>query len=139
VTGRQIRKFWEDEIDHVFATDPARRFGGWLPRPSGMSMRFDSSAPAGQRVREILVGDAPLEDERTYTITACEREGDVSDRLCRIDGVKDAKVLEIDAHEAVRSYLKRHPHVSPKREGRVVAIDLSRELRTQMSANTTTP
>src|SRR5690606_648312 len=33
VTGKQLRDFWEQEIENVFATDATRRFGGWLPRP----------------------------------------------------------------------------------------------------------
>src|SRR5690606_40912949 len=56
VTGKQLRDFWEQEIENVFATDATRRFGGWLPRPSGMTLRFAASAAPGHRVQEIRVG-----------------------------------------------------------------------------------
>jgi len=132
VSGRQLRAFWERELENVFAKDPARRFGGWVPRPSGMTVRFRADAPRGQRVESILVGGEPLDDDRLYTLAACEREGDAPDMLCRIPGAVETKLLPFDAHEAVRRYLARHPNATATREGRVVATDLPRVLRSQL-------
>lgn len=132
VTGRQLRDFWEREIENAFARDARKRFGGWLPRPSGLQVRFDSSAEPGQRVLDIKVNGEPLDDDRLYTLTACEREGDKPDTLCRIPNAKDTRLLEIDAHDAVRAYLARHPDVRRELEKRVVAIDIPEVLRTQL-------
>src|SRR5690606_29724677 len=129
VTGKQLRDFWERELENVFATDATRRFGGWLPRPSGMTVRFVASAAPGHRVREIRVGGEPVDDRRLYTITACEREGDAADNLCRMTNVRDAKVVAIDAHEAVRRYLREHGTAKAVREDRVVGLDLPRVMR----------
>lgn len=131
VTGKQLRDFWERELENVFATDATQRFGGWLPRPSGMTVRFVAAAPPGHRVREIRVGGELVDDTRSYTITACEREGDAADNLCRITNVREAKVVAIDVHEAVRRYLREHGTAKPAREGRVVGLDLPRVLRSQ--------
>lgn len=131
VTGAQLRAFWEQEIENALSPDLSRRFGGWLPRPSGMTLRFEAGAPKGQRVREILVGGEPLEDDRVYTLTACLREGDDPDTLCRIRNAKNVRVLDFDAHEAVRRYLAKHPEVRARLEGRAVAEDLPPVLRTQ--------
>src|SRR5690606_18835879 len=95
VTGQQLRAFWERELENVFAADPAKRFGGWVPRPSGLTLEFEARAPAGQRVRDVRVHGEPLDDERVYTLTACEREGDRPDTLCRIAGVADPVVLDV--------------------------------------------
>lgn len=132
VSGAQLRAFWEQELENVFARDAEKQFGGWLPRPSGMTLRFEAKAPFGNRVREILVHGEPLEDERLYTVTACQREGDVPDTLCRIRGARDVQVLDFDAHEAVRRYLARHPHATAHLEGRASATDLPPLLRTQL-------
>ena len=132
VTGRQLRAFWEREAEHVFATDPSKLFGGWLPRPSGMSVRFAAHAPEGHRVREIRVGGELLEDDREYTLVACEREGDEPDKLCRIPHVKEPRVLGLDAHEAVRSYLAKHSPLPAPEGGRVVAVDLPPVVRSQV-------
>ncbi len=132
VTGRQLRAFWERETEHVFAEDPAKLFGGWLPRPSGMTVRFAAHAPEGHRVREIQVGGKPLEDDRAYTLVACEREGDEPDKLCRIPHVKEPRVLGLDAHEAVRQYLARHSPLAAPTNKRVVADDLPPVVRSQV-------
>lgn len=131
VSGKQLQAFWEQEMENVFAKDASKRFGGWLPRPSGMTVRFEAGAPVGQRVRSIEVHGEPLDEDRLYTVAACLREGDAPDTLCRIRNAKDVKVLDYDAHEAVRRYLARHPEVARGLEGRAVAEDLPAVLRSQ--------
>jgi len=132
VKGRQLRAFWERELEHVFASDPEKLFGGWVPRPSGMTVRFAAHAPEGRLVREIRVGGEPLEEEREYTLVACEREGDEPDKLCRIPHVREPRVLGLDAHEAVRQYLARHSPLSAPEGERVVAVDLPSVVRSQV-------
>jgi len=124
VTGRQLRAFWERETEHGCAADPAKLFGGWLPRPSGMTVRFAAHAPEGQRVRRIRVGGRPLEDDRADTMVACEREGDEPDKLCRIPHVREPRFLGLDAHWAVREYLAKHSPLAAPDGERVVAVDL---------------
>ncbi|MHB1559184.1 MAG: bifunctional metallophosphatase/5'-nucleotidase, partial [Isosphaeraceae bacterium] len=131
VTGRQLRAFWESEAEHVFSPDAEKLFGGWLPRPSGMTVRLAARAATGRRVLEIRVGGEPLVDDREYTLTACEREGDRPDMLCRIPHVKEARVLDLDAHAAVRRYLARHLPLSAPVGKRVIAEDLPPVVRSQ--------
>ncbi|MBZ4402238.1 bifunctional UDP-sugar hydrolase/5'-nucleotidase [Myxococcus sp. AS-1-15] len=131
VSGRQLRAFWEQELENVFAKDPEHRFGGWLPRPSGMTVRFRAAAPKGQRVLALEVAGAPVVDSRLYTVTACERDGDAPDMLCRIPGALEPHVLDLDAHEAVRRFLAGAPRLSDALEGRAVGEDLPAVLRTQ--------
>jgi sulfur-oxidizing protein SoxB len=63
---------------------------------------------------------------------SCEREGDRPDTLCRIPHVKDPQVLGIDAHEAVRQYLRRHSPLQAPSGARVVADDLKPPVRSQV-------
>ena len=111
VTGAQLRAFWESEIDHVFADDPTRLFGGWLPRVSGMTVRFRSDRPRGQRVLSIAVNGEPLEDERVYSIAACEREGDTdaADAAERgpIRAIEGGRVIAEDLPPRVLSQYER--------------------------------
>lgn len=131
VTGAQIRAFWERELENVFARNPADRFGGWIPRPSNMSVRFNADAAPGERLQEIRVGGELLEDDRVYTLTACEREGDHPDTLCRIPNARNTRTHNLDAHDAVRRYLQKHPDATRHLEGRVVAEDRPQILRSQ--------
>jgi 2',3'-cyclic-nucleotide 2'-phosphodiesterase (5'-nucleotidase family) len=132
VSGRQLRAFWERETEHVFASDPMKLFGGWLPRPSGMTLRFAAHASDGHRVREVRIDGRLLEDDRLYTLVACEREGDDPDKLCRIPHVQEARVLSLDAHEAVRQYLAKHSPLKAPQNKRVVADDLPPVVRSQV-------
>jgi len=125
VTGAQLRAWLESEMDHVFADEPKRLFGGWLVRMAGMTVRFKANAPQGKRITEILVGGKPLDDAATYSVAACERDGDAPDTLCRIKNVKDARTLDVDVHQMVRAHLARHPEgVGGPVRGAVVAEDL---------------
>lgn len=134
VTGKQLREFFEKEIENVFSPDPERRFGGWLPRPSGMTVRFDPEAPRGQRIVELKVDGVDVQDDATYSLAACEREGDAADTVCRIPHVADATVLDVDVHHAIAKYLRREGAVSRSLAGgpRVVALGVKSPLRTQL-------
>ncbi len=133
VTGKQLREFFEREIENVLSPEPQKRFGGWLPRPSGITLRFRAGAPRGRRITEMRVGGALVEDERFYSVAACEREGDAPDTLCRIPHVRNPRVLDIDVHQAVSRYLARDGAVAKSLGGgrRVAAEDLTSPLRSQ--------
>lgn len=133
VTGRQLRDFWERELEHVYASDPEKLFGGWLPRTSGMTVRFVAHAPFGQRVKEIRVNGKPLRDDAVFTVTSCDREGDPPDTICRIPHARDVHVLGLDEHEAVRRFLAKHSPVTAAEvaPGRIVAEDLRPGVRSQ--------
>jgi 2',3'-cyclic-nucleotide 2'-phosphodiesterase (5'-nucleotidase family) len=124
VSGAQLRAFWESEIEHVFSRDPAHLFGGWLPRVAGMTVKFHAAAPAGRHVTAITIGDKPLDDAATYTLASCEREGDTPDAVCRMRGVRETRVLDLDVYGVVRGYLADHSPVSASAPGAVVAEDL---------------
>ena len=41
---------------------------GQFPQVSGLTMRVDPAAPAGERVRDVRVHGAPLDPGKTYTV-----------------------------------------------------------------------
>jgi hypothetical protein len=133
VTGAQIRDWLERELDNVFADDPVKRFGGWFVRFKGMKVTFRINAPAGSRVQEVLVGGRPLEAGRTYSMLACEREGDPDTVLCRMTGVHRPRRVDVKLHDVMVEYLARFSPVAPEVEGRVVALDGRPELLSQLS------
>ena len=133
VTGQQLREFWERETEHVYASDPSQLFGGWLPRPAGMTVKFVAHAPLGRRVKEIRVDGELIRDDGVYSVTSCDREGDPPDTICRIPHAQDVHVLDFDAHEAVRRFLVRHSPATTAEvaRDRVVAEDLPAKVRSQ--------
>ena len=131
VTGTQLLQFFERELENVFSKNTRRLFGGWVPRPAGLTFRFYANRAEGRRIVDMQVNGQPVEADRAYTITSCEREGDDFTTLCRMRDVADVALLEVDAHEAVRRYLKEHSPITMGQPLRVVPLDISAAVRSQ--------
>jgi 2',3'-cyclic-nucleotide 2'-phosphodiesterase (5'-nucleotidase family) len=113
VTGKQIFDWLEKELNNVFAKDASKRFGGWVIKFKGMSIEFKAFEPMGSRVQKVLVKGLPLDLNATYTICACERDGDPADMLCRMKNVQDAKNTTHTLHQVMKDYLKNNSPVTP--------------------------
>ncbi len=133
VTGAQIMNWLEKELNNVFAADASDRFGGWVIKFKGMQVKFLAFGEKGKRVKEVLVGGKPLVAETTYTICACEREGDPEDVLCRIKNVANAKNTPFTLHQALKNYLKANSPVEPKLQHNAMALDAPETLLTQVT------
>lgn len=131
-SGRQIRDWLEDELENVFAKDASRRFGGWLIRFKGMTMEFKAFEPMGKKVQKVEIGGAPLDLNKTYTFSACEREGDPDDVLCRMKGVKNTRTLDYTLHQAMKEYLAANSPVTPTLRQSAKILDGPQTLLTQV-------
>lgn len=131
VTGKQLKDFYEKEIENVFSANPEKLFGGWLPRPSGIHFEFKVKNPPLNRITKMEINGKKIIPTKLYTVTTCQREGDPETTMCRIPNAINTKVLDFDAHEAVRRYLKKNwPLKSPELE-RIKALDLPSTVRSQ--------
>ena len=134
VTGQQIINWLEKELENTFAKDPAKRFGGWVVRFNGMQLTFTIGNEKGKRIQSITIQGKPLDINQSYTIVACERDGDPADVICRITNVNNPTSKNIFLHDVIEEYLAAFSPVSPKLEGRVVATDAPSTLLTQVTA-----
>lgn len=123
LTGRQLKQFWEDSLEHVFAADAYGQKGGWGPRPCGMTIRVRLGAPKGERVLWMKVAGKPVKDDAVYTIATCDRPGDTEDTLCRFGGAFETRVTSVTIQQAMRSYIAKHTPIKPVIEARVSAED----------------
>lgn len=133
VTGKQIRNWLEKELNNVFAQNASERFGGWVIKFNGMKIKFHAYGEKGKRVSEVLVGDKPLDDEKTYRICACERDGDPEDMLCRMKGVKNTKNTPHTLHSMMKAYLENNSPVAPLPKQNAQCLDAPQTLLTQVS------
>lgn len=133
VTGSQIKEWLEKELNNVFAKNAAERFGGWVVKFKGMEITFNAFGEKGKRVQSIMIGDLPFDPERLYAISACERDGDPADMLCRIKGVKDPVNTPFTLHELMRSYLKANSPVTPTPPMAAKILDGPQSLLTQVT------
>jgi sulfur-oxidizing protein SoxB len=133
VTGQQLWDWMEKELQNAFAKDPAKRFGGWVVRFKGMEVNFTIGNENGKRVNWIKVKNQPIDLNKTYTIVACERDGDPNDTLCRVDNVAQPTRLGTSLHPIIEKYLAQHSPIAPKLEGRATATDAPQTLLTQLT------
>ena len=124
VTGKELKAYWEDELEMVYSKSSMKLNGGWGPRASGMDIVFDALADHGHRVVSIKVGGKEITEDGRYTIAGCEREGEPIDVICRHRGSHDPEILPFSIHEALDRYLEINPLISPKPDGREKARDL---------------
>ena len=132
-TGKQVVDWLERELQNVFAQDVSKRFGGWVVRFKGMEVDFKAFAPANERVQAVRIGGQPLDPARTYTICACEREGDPVDMLCRLKGVSEGKNTTASLHSVMKEYLTAFSPVSPKAARAARILDGPQTLLSQVT------
>jgi sulfur-oxidizing protein SoxB len=133
VTGQQIKEWLEKELNNVFAKDASKRFGGWVIKFKGMQVEFLAFAEQGKRVQKVLIGGQALDPNKTYTILACERDGDPQDMLCRIKGVQNPQNTVHTLHKVMESYLTTHKVVTPTPQGNAKVLDAPQNLLTQVT------
>lgn len=131
-TGKQIWDWLEKELHNVFAKDPAKRFGGWVVRFKGMEVNFTMYNEFGKRLNWVKIGGKSLNLEKSYSIVACEREGDPDDTLCRLEKVQNPQKLNAFLHDVIREYLKKYSPVSPKIENRCTVTDAPNNVLSQL-------
>ena len=133
VTGKQILDWLEKELNNVFAKEASERFGGWVIKFKGMKVKFAAFAEKGKRVKEVVVGNAPLDLTKTYTICACERDGDPSDMLCRMRNVRNPQNTAFTLHGTMADYLKNNSPVTPVPEKNAIILDGPETLLSQVT------
>jgi 2',3'-cyclic-nucleotide 2'-phosphodiesterase (5'-nucleotidase family) len=133
VTGAELMKWLEKELNNVFAKEAAKRFGGWVVKFRGMEVAFNAFGEQGKRVQNVSIRDKALDPLRTYTIAACERDGDPATMLCRIPNVAEGENLPFTLHPVLKEYLAAHSPVSPLPKGAAKILDAPPTLLTQVS------
>ncbi|MDX2246985.1 MAG: bifunctional metallophosphatase/5'-nucleotidase [Bacteroidia bacterium] len=132
-TGKQLQEWLEKELNNVFAQQASERFGGWVIKFNGMKVVFNAFGEKGKRVQNVTINNEPLDPDKTYSLCACERDGDPDDMLCRIKGVKDAKNTPFTLHSVMKNYLAANSPVTPTPKKNALALDTPETLLTQVS------
>ena len=133
VTGAQLLTWLEKELNNVFAKDASKRFGGWVVKFRGMEVEFNAFGEQGKRVQKVTAVGKPLDPARLYSVSACERDGDPVDMLCRIPNVAEGKNMPYSLHPVLKEYLAKNSPVTPLPHGAAKALDAPATLLTQVS------
>lgn len=111
LSGEQIKAILEDVCDNLFNPDPWYQQGGDMVRVGGMSYDCAPGAKAGERIRNMRIGDAPIDPARSYRVAGWASVE---------EGVTGEPVWEV-----VEQYLRAHtrlPAIRPEAP-RIIGVD----------------
>ncbi|MGE5702971.1 MAG: bifunctional metallophosphatase/5'-nucleotidase [Clostridia bacterium] len=113
-TGEELKKALENGVSKV--EEEAGRF----PQISGMSFTYDRTKPAGERVLEVKIGDAPLDLKKTYKVATNDFiavGGDGYESL-----KKNAFNTGLTLYSVIEEAIIKQKTLNPKVENRIVEV-----------------
>jgi 2',3'-cyclic-nucleotide 2'-phosphodiesterase (5'-nucleotidase family) len=119
VSGADLRAALENGVSAV------EEGGGRFPHVSGLTFSYDASKPAGERVTEILVDGAPLDDAATLKLATNDfigRGGDGYAVFIDQPRIIDANAGSLMARQVI-DYIDAAGTIAPKVEGRITRLD----------------
>lgn len=115
LTGAQLKVVLERSV----SAHP-KPFDGFL-QVSGLTMAFDSSRPAQNRVTDVLVKGAPLEANRRYRVATMATLAGGGLGYFRIWDQKDVTGGGVSVLDALTAYVSGQREIAPRVEGRIKA------------------
>jgi 5'-nucleotidase len=115
VTGKDLWAALENGVSQV------ETGGGRFPQISGMSFKYDSTKPAGERVLEVKIGGEPIDLEKTYRVATNDFLAAGGDGY---EVFTKSKMLNtgITFYDMMEQALTNMKSVNPKTEDRIVKI-----------------
>lgn len=136
--GNQVRilevtgEILEAAIEHGIDEFPEAK--GAFPHIAGMTVKFDSSLPAGERVTEILIGGVAIDPTATYTVATNDYLADSGDGYSMFS--LDQVVGELGAmEESLIDFMNEFGFDKAVEDGRIMDVkDLQSALEFPMAA-----
>jgi 5'-nucleotidase / UDP-sugar diphosphatase len=119
ISGADLREALENGVSEVEEGD------GRFPHVSGLTFSYDASKPAGQRVTEILVNGAPLDDAAIFKLATNDfigKGGDGYEVFIDQPRIIDANAASLMA-QLVIEYIDAAGSIAPAVEGRITRLD----------------
>lgn len=104
ITGEEIFKLLEDNLESTISTEPFKQMGGYIKRNSGLKVYFKIENPYGHRVQRIFVGDSVLDSKKTYKVAYVTRQA-VPETFGKNHGEFGKNAIEV-----MENYLLENPY-----------------------------
>ena len=106
LTGREMWKMMEENLEHTLATDPYKQMGGYVKRCLGVNIYIKAENPPGSRIQQFFVNGDAIEADRHYAVAFITSQG-----VPKKYG-SNRRELPISAIDALRRYFSNHPKVN---------------------------
>lgn len=103
ISAQELRAALENSASRLPATN------GRFLQVSGLTVSYDLRAPVGSRVREVLVGDKPLDQVRRYTVTTDSFIADGGDGYAMFQRAQDRIERQVPLRDLLLQALKERP------------------------------
>ncbi|TCK83627.1 bifunctional metallophosphatase/5'-nucleotidase [Albibacterium bauzanense] len=107
LTGSEIIKMLEENLERTFSADPMLQMGGYVKRAIGISVYLRIENPKGHRIQQLFIGEEPVEKDKTYKAAFITSQG-VPENLGR-----NRADLGVDVVEAITVFLQKHNPYEP--------------------------
>jgi 2',3'-cyclic-nucleotide 2'-phosphodiesterase (5'-nucleotidase family) len=116
LSGEEIRKMLEANLERTFSCDPFQQMGGYVKRCLGLNVYFKIENPPGHRIQKIFAGDEELQPGFYYTAAFVTSQG-VPEKYGRNRENMSERIIN-----AMRTYLARHRPIHAELRGTFVAV-----------------
>ncbi|MGD1881680.1 MAG: bifunctional metallophosphatase/5'-nucleotidase [Paracoccaceae bacterium] len=113
VTGAVLKEALENGVSQM--EDGAGRF----PQVSGMSYTVDPSQPAGSRISDVMIGDAPLGMDQVYGVVSNNYVRNGGDGYDMFETAENAYDFGPDLADVTAEYLASNAPYKPYTDGRI--------------------
>jgi 5'-nucleotidase/UDP-sugar diphosphatase len=119
ISGADLREALENGVSEV------ENGGGRFPHVSGLSFSYDASKPAGERVVEVVVNGAPLDDAATLKLATNDFLGKGGDGYAVF--IDQPRIIDANAGSLMAGQVIDHiaaaGTIAPAVEGRITRLD----------------
>lgn len=121
IPGRVLRQALEHGLSEIHASQESGRF----PQVAGVRFSFDARRPAGERIVELSVNGAPLDDERRYALAVNRYLATGGDGYATLRGLRYLLTPENALSETaeVIEALGAAGSIAPHADGRIERLD----------------
>jgi len=116
ISGEELRRLFEENLEATFACDPWQQRGGYLKRCRGIQLAVKLENAKGHRIQEFRVDGDRLQRDAIYSVAF------LGEQAVPTGYGHDRRPLGMHAVDALRQYLGRHDSVSADLRGTIVVV-----------------
>jgi len=116
LTGAELRRLYEQNLEATFACDPWKQRGGYVKRCRGLELVLKLENPAGERVQEMRVNGTRLRANASYKVAF------LGEQAIPADFGADRQSTGLGAVDALRQYMTSRDVVESELVGSVTLV-----------------
>ena len=75
LTGEEVLRMLEENLEHTFSSDPFQQMGGYVKRCFGLTAYIRIENPNGNRIQKLFIGQDEVVLDRSYKATFVTEQG----------------------------------------------------------------